>query len=154
MEDYSSRPRVFDGAKWELVDDRTKADREQGPQQVGKERQFPLPPMLDKDNGKIFVSIVSYRDGKRCGQTLLNLFEKASEPEQIFVGLVEQNKPEDAKCIRVFCNNDPVRCNKHSNQIRYLASFDLASQGRSQQIKRSITLLLNNTINSVVVSTK
>mmetsp|Transcript_5405 Transcript_5405/g.7964 ORF Transcript_5405/g.7964 Transcript_5405/m.7964 type:complete len:509 (+) Transcript_5405:59-1585(+) len=132
MEDYSLRPRVFDGAKWDLVDDRTKADREQGPQQVGKERQHPLPPMLDKDNGKIFVSIVSYRDGKRCGQTLKSLFEKASEPEKVFVGLVEQNKPEDAKCIRVFCNSDPVLCNKHSSQIRYLASFDLASQGPVQ----------------------
>lgn len=132
MEDYALKPRVFNGIKWEDVD----STLNEGPaaavaaqQQQQQQRHRPLPPMLDRDNGNIFVSIVSYRDGKRCGQTLQSLYGKASEPHKVFVGLVEQNKPEDAACMAEFCRLDRELCNARSNQIRYLASFDLASQG-------------------------
>ena len=43
----------------------------------------------------IFVSIVSYSD-PLCNATLKSLFEKAKNPERIFVGLVEQELPGSA----------------------------------------------------------
>jgi len=46
----------------------------------------------------IFVSIASYRDPE-CSQTIKNLFEQASYPDRIFVGVCQQNTPEDLNCI-------------------------------------------------------
>jgi hypothetical protein len=128
-EDYASKSRVFNGVRWEDIDsilNEGSGALAQGQQQQG---QRPLPPMLDIENGNIFVSIVSYRDGRRCGETLKSLYGNASDPNKVFVGLVEQNKPQDTACMVQFCHLDRELCNAHSNQIRYLASFDLASQG-------------------------
>jgi hypothetical protein len=48
----------------------------------------------------IFVSIASYRDSN-CNKTLESLFANASNPERVFVGICEQNKPGEGseKCI-------------------------------------------------------
>lgn len=43
----------------------------------------------------IFVSIASYRD-KDCRETLNNLYETATRPESIYVGICEQNHPGEA----------------------------------------------------------
>lgn len=45
----------------------------------------------------IFVSVASYRD-ERCSATLRSLFERASAPRNIFVGLCIQNKKGDPPC--------------------------------------------------------
>ena len=45
----------------------------------------------------IFVSIASYRDDV-CNTTLLNLYEKAQFPNNIFVGICQQNKEGDPDC--------------------------------------------------------
>eukprot|EP00474_Spongospora_subterranea_P010547 CRZ11005.1 hypothetical protein [Spongospora subterranea] len=41
--------------------------------------------------GTIFVSLASFRDTK-CHSTLRSIFDKASQPERIFVGVVDQTK--------------------------------------------------------------
>ena len=47
----------------------------------------------------IFVSIVSYRD-PQCAATIRDLFETASSPDRVFVGVVFQNHAtEDAECF-------------------------------------------------------
>jgi Glycosyltransferase (GlcNAc) len=43
-------------------------------------------------------------DGERCGETLRSLFHNAKHPENIVVGLYEQNAPEDKFCLEVYCN--------------------------------------------------
>ena len=43
------------------------------------------------ENNTIFVSIASYRDDV-CPTTLKSLYEMANKPENIFVGICQQNK--------------------------------------------------------------
>mmetsp|Transcript_9181 Transcript_9181/g.8941 ORF Transcript_9181/g.8941 Transcript_9181/m.8941 type:complete len:552 (-) Transcript_9181:79-1734(-) len=65
--------------------------------------KIPVPPVFG--DGKILVSIPSFRDGQRCGETLLELFKKAKDPDNIVVSLIEQNQEneDDPFCIEVYC---------------------------------------------------
>ncbi|CAB9512431.1 Glycosyltransferase (GlcNAc) [Seminavis robusta] len=83
-------PRVHDGKNW--VDITVDANSD------GK----PPAPSEDGD-GKIFVVIPSFRDGKRCADTLESLFDNAADPDNIIVGIIEQNAPEDQFCLEVYC---------------------------------------------------
>lgn len=57
----------------------------------------------------IFVSIASYRDDI-CNKTLHSLFSMAAHPDKVFVGLCQQNNPdEDSDCAESFFNNPNVR---------------------------------------------
>ena len=44
-------------------------------------------------------------DGQRCGETLLELFQTAKDPDNIVVSLVEQNQntDDDLYCLEVYC---------------------------------------------------
>lgn len=47
----------------------------------------------------IFVSIASYRD-KKCSSTLQSLYENAKHPQNVYVGICEQNKfDQDQDCV-------------------------------------------------------
>jgi hypothetical protein len=48
-------------------------------------------------NDTIFVSVASYRD-RQCHETVHDLFEKASFPDRIRVGVCEQHDPADVPC--------------------------------------------------------
>jgi hypothetical protein len=48
----------------------------------------------------IFVSVASYRDSE-CKNTLIDLFTKAKYPERVFVGICQQNAPDDDDCMDV-----------------------------------------------------
>lgn len=65
---------------------------------------LPFPASEEQDEGAIFVSIPSYRDGERCGATLKALFENAKRPEKVFVGVIEQNHANDRFCIEEYCS--------------------------------------------------
>ena len=45
----------------------------------------------------IFVSIASYRD-QLCPMTIITLYEMAQNPENVFVGLCQQNDKKDTEC--------------------------------------------------------
>ncbi len=46
----------------------------------------------------IFVSVASYRDA-RCNNTIKSLYENAKFPENIYVGICQQNNNEDIDCL-------------------------------------------------------
>ena len=46
----------------------------------------------------IFVSISSYRDDV-CHDTLLSIYKNAQKPENVYVGICQQNKEGDKDCI-------------------------------------------------------
>ena len=46
----------------------------------------------------IFVSIASYRD-KVCGSTVESLYKNAKYPLNVFVGICQQNSPDDQDCL-------------------------------------------------------
>jgi hypothetical protein len=53
-------------------------------------------------SSSLFVMIASFRD-KLCPKTLFNLYSKAKYPNRIYIGLVEQNLPEDGDCLKEYC---------------------------------------------------
>ena len=65
-----------------------------------------MKPVLKKDT--IFVSIASYRDDV-CNSTLKSLYEMSKYPENVFVGICQQNKKdEDEDCLKTFENNPNI----------------------------------------------
>ncbi|MGK3737854.1 MAG: hypothetical protein ACI8RD_005210 [Bacillariaceae sp.] len=52
-----------------------------------------------------FCRISFIVDGQRCGETLLELFQTAKDPDNIIVSLVEQNEDtdDDLYCLEVYC---------------------------------------------------
>eukprot|EP00532_Pseudo-nitzschia_australis_P006706 CAMPEP_0168169488 /NCGR_PEP_ID=MMETSP0139_2-20121125/3667_1 /TAXON_ID=44445 /ORGANISM="Pseudo-nitzschia australis, Strain 10249 10 AB" /LENGTH=532 /DNA_ID=CAMNT_0008086915 /DNA_START=155 /DNA_END=1750 /DNA_ORIENTATION=- len=64
----------------------------------------PKPPVLDGD-GKILVTIPSFRDGQQCGYALVELFKNAKEPDNVVVSLVEQQHEDDPYCLEVYCKS-------------------------------------------------
>ncbi|KAF0754909.1 hypothetical protein AaE_005150, partial [Aphanomyces astaci] len=57
-----------------------------------------LPSVFD-----IFIGISSYRDGVRCGFTLFTAFSRATHPDRVYVGVVDQVLPTDATCLDEYC---------------------------------------------------
>lgn len=70
----------------------------------------------------IFVSIASYRDPE-CVNTLIDLFTQALHPDRIFVGVCEQNAPEDQCCL------DSQQLEPYLNQIRILQLSHFDARG-------------------------
>lgn len=54
--------------------------------------------VLNIKKDKIFCSIASYRDPV-CSNTLTELYRCAEFPENVFVGICQQNKNEDSECV-------------------------------------------------------
>ena len=42
-------------------------------------------------------------DGPRCGKTLVDLFAKAKDPDNIVVGIIDQSHEEDTFCLEAYC---------------------------------------------------
>ncbi|KAL3789250.1 hypothetical protein HJC23_002835 [Cyclotella cryptica] len=103
-----------------------------------------MPPR--REDGSVFLSVVSYRD-EFCPDTLKEAFNKAKYPENLFVGLVQQNCEEgkcrsgvleggkvedvgpDPDCYALFCSS-PIGtkfCN--AGQIRVLKMKETESLG-------------------------
>ncbi|ETV92371.1 hypothetical protein H310_13269 [Aphanomyces invadans] len=51
----------------------------------------------------IFVGLSTFRDGYRCGYTLFTGFTRATHPERLYFGVVDQVNPEDQRCIDAYC---------------------------------------------------
>ena len=45
------------------------------------------------------------QDGERCAKTLKSIFENAKDPDRVFVGVIEQNSPEDKFCLEEYCKS-------------------------------------------------
>jgi len=65
----------------------------------------------------IFVSIASYRDDV-CPNTLLSLYETANKPENVFVGICQQNKKdsEDKDCLNAVID----KIQKYKDNVRII----------------------------------
>jgi len=94
-----------------------------------------IPPR--REDGSVFLSVVSFRD-ELCPETLKQAFAKAQNPQQLFVGLVQQNcegdkcrsgvmesgKMEDVKedpdCYLLFCSSPEGKKYCNNGNIRLL----------------------------------
>lgn len=69
--------------------------------------------------GTLFVSVPSYRD-EECRDTIWEMYDKASDPERVFTGVVQQNKYEKEDC---FDKCPDCKARKDSGHIR-VKNFD------------------------------
>jgi hypothetical protein len=80
--------------------------------------QFSPPPTKTESwkdpKATLFVMIASFRD-KLCPKTLFNLYTKAKYPSRIFVGVVEQNFPDDIDCMKEYCRLMAEHDPKHAS---------------------------------------
>jgi|SaaInlStandDraft_4_1057021.scaffolds.fasta_scaffold00658_19 hypothetical protein len=97
----------------------------------------------------IFVSLASYRD-KECPKTLIDLFDKASDPSRIFVGICEQNDfKKDSECYLPKYEKQISRTMLHHENAkgptyaRYLASKLCTKQQFFFQIDSHMRFLKN-----------
>lgn len=73
-------------------------------------------PVYPKIPGAIFVSIASYRDDE-CKDTIAQLYQKAKNPDSVFVGVCQQNKLPGEDCFDR-CRTCAFR--KRAGQIRVI----------------------------------
>jgi Glycosyltransferase (GlcNAc) len=93
-----------------------------------------MPPR--REDGSVFLSVATYRD-ENCFNTVYNAYAKAKYPEQLFIGLVQQNchsncrsgvlanltmveVPPDDDCYQLFCDTDLGKPICAREQIRVL----------------------------------
>lgn len=82
----------------------------------GVVERFRADPRTQIQHGTIFVSIAAYRDDE-CKDTVFDLFDKATRPERVFVGVVQQIKDASEDC---FEKCDSCRERKRNGQIRQI----------------------------------
>lgn len=103
-----------------------------------------MPPR--REDGSVYLSVVSFRD-EFCPGTLKEAFAKAKNPQQLFVGLVQQNceeekcssgvleggKMEDVKadpdCYMLFCSSEVGKKYCNAGNIRLLRMKETESLG-------------------------
>ncbi|KDO20772.1 hypothetical protein SPRG_13524 [Saprolegnia parasitica CBS 223.65] len=54
-------------------------------------------------NYETFLGLPSYRDGNRCGFTLFTALSRASRPENLVIGVVDQTRAGDVACVDAYC---------------------------------------------------
>ena len=57
-------------------------------------------------------------DGKRCADTIQSLFTNAANPDDIIVGVIEQNDPNDRFCLEEYCSRMGVEKHYTRETIR------------------------------------
>lgn len=85
------------------------------------------------NSGTIFVSLVSYRDDK-CPISLKEMFEKARNPDKVFVGIVQQNQNGDVDCFETYCKEAGTGCRFDNIRVIRMA----ASEARGVMVVRHL----------------
>ena len=65
--------------------------------------QYPPTDSWEKSDTTLYLGIASLRD-TLCPYTLFNAYSKAAYPNRLFIGVVQQNAPEDVDCFEEYCN--------------------------------------------------
>lgn len=92
-----------------------------------------------RQDGSIYLSVVSFRD-EMCVETLKDAFHKAKSPDNLFIGLVQQNCEDekcrrgknvgpDSDCYNLFCSSSTGKKFCNNGQIRLLRMKEAESLG-------------------------
>ena len=60
---------------------------------------FTIKPTYPIKKDTIFVSVASYRDDE-CKQTIIGMYKNAQVPQNVYVGICQQNKEKDEDCLK------------------------------------------------------
>jgi hypothetical protein len=56
------------------------------------------------ENDTLFIGLSSFRDASRCGRTIYTAFNEASNPDRVFIGVVDQRDAGTEKpCVEEYC---------------------------------------------------
>ncbi|OQR90805.1 GlcNac transferase [Thraustotheca clavata] len=73
-------------------------------------------------NYSMFVGLSAFRDGIRCGKTIFAAYQRTTNPNQLYFGVVDQVYENDTTCIESYCSLAKVEWRDHEckyrNQIR------------------------------------
>jgi hypothetical protein len=97
----------WNGQGWTPVHVETNAEQYPGP-------VYP-PKQVVPEKPLFFLGTSAYRD-VRCGRTVFEAFEKASDPERIRVGVVDQLGDGDIPCMEAYCTLSRA---KHNGKCMY-----------------------------------
>jgi len=77
-------------------------------------------PLMPIKKGQIFISIASYRD-QECNRTVDTIFNNARNPENIYIGICEQNDTanDQEKCVLDSQTSGPSIKNQYIDHITY-----------------------------------
>ncbi|CAK4623630.1 hypothetical protein LEN26_020171 [Aphanomyces euteiches] len=80
------------------------------------------PPPRVPEKFEHFIAIPSYRDGVRCGFAVWTAFARATDPNRVSIGVVDQTTGDDPKCLDEYCKHakeswPDVDC-KYKDQIQ------------------------------------
>jgi hypothetical protein len=97
----------------------------------------PPPPRIPS-TFDIFVGLSSFRDGFRCGYTLYTGFKRATHPDGLYFGIVDQVNPADATCIIEYCKLAKVEWPNEECKFRSQIKIDewLADDSRGPMFAR------------------
>ncbi|KAF0717688.1 Aste57867_2158 [Aphanomyces stellatus] len=97
-----------------------------------RDKHLRPPPPRIPDMYDIFIGISSFRDGPRCGFSLFTAFSRATYPERVHIGIVDQTQDDDAICVDEYCKLTVeagwTEC-KFKDQIRVDAHDSKTSKG-------------------------
>lgn len=71
-----------------------------------------------KNDQSIFISLASYRD-IICVDTVRQIYENASKPNLIYIGICQQNKRYNEDCLQNFCINNKLCDNVKIIKLKY-----------------------------------
>jgi [Skp1-protein]-hydroxyproline N-acetylglucosaminyltransferase len=62
-------------------------------------KEYLIEKFVSKPDDTIFISIASYRDDE-CPDTLKSIYKNAKNPDNIYIGICQQNKDNDVDCLK------------------------------------------------------
>ena len=80
----------------------------------------------------IFISVPSYRDSE-CPNTITSIFENAKNPDNVFIGIFQQNSSSDPDCFN----------SKYKNNIKIIRVSDIDAKGPTHA-RAKVQELTNN----------
>ena len=76
-----------------------------------KDLRPPPPRLLPEAQRTFYVGTSAFRDGYRCGKTVFTALSRASNPERVRIGIVDQVFEDDIRCVDAYCE----RARRHWN---------------------------------------
>ncbi|CAI5743244.1 unnamed protein product [Hyaloperonospora brassicae] len=90
------------------------------------------PPAFIPATFEMFIGSSAYRDGYRCGKTLFTAFKRATYPERLHFGILEQVYKGDSTCLGEYCKLAAEEWPEDTNcRYKSLITVDTRDAGES-----------------------
>ncbi|KDO27967.1 hypothetical protein SPRG_07244 [Saprolegnia parasitica CBS 223.65] len=90
------------------------------------------PPPFVPPSPRLFVGLSVFRDGDRCGYTIFTGFQRASHPERLRFGVIDQVATDDVTCIDAYCKLAKNQWPSHECQYKDHITVESRPAGASR----------------------